>query len=231
MISSIKKHIPNSITCGNLLCGCIGIVLTFRGELQSATYLLWLALVLDFLDGFAARMLRVSSAIGKELDSLADMVTFGVLPSVLMLNMLAAQVQNSYLPFVAFLIAIFSALRLAKFNVDDRQQSVFIGLPTPANALFISSFVFLSPSEYPVFTQPAFLLGVTVVFSLLLVSPIELFALKFKSFGWKGNEIRFTFLLLSVLFIGLLQVLAIPVIIITYILLSVIKNITTRSRQ
>ncbi|ELR72258.1 CDP-diacylglycerol--serine O-phosphatidyltransferase [Fulvivirga imtechensis AK7] len=225
---NIKKHIPNSITCGNLLCGCIGIVATFKGELIFATYLLWLAIVLDFFDGFVARLLKVSSPIGKELDSLADMVTFGVLPSVIMYHLITDYTDNAYLPYIGFVIAIFSALRLAKFNIDDRQTSVFIGLPTPANALFISSLVFIAGSDYSSIINLTSLVIVSIGFSLLLVSPIELFALKFKSFKWTDNKLRFTFLLLSVLLLGLFQVLAIPMIIIGYIVLSVINNMISQ---
>ncbi|MBL6444930.1 CDP-diacylglycerol--serine O-phosphatidyltransferase [Fulvivirga sp. 29W222] len=221
---NIKKHIPNTITCGNLFCGCLGIVFAFKGDLIFATYLLWLAMVLDFFDGFAARMLKVSSPIGKELDSLADMVTFGVLPAVIMYHLIGQYSENEYLSFIAFTIAIFSALRLAKFNIDERQQSVFIGLPTPANALFISSFAFIVTSDYSSFVSIWVLLAVSIVFSLLLIAPVELFALKFKSFSWKDNKIRFTFLIISVLFIAIFKILAISLIIITYIGLSLINN-------
>lgn len=169
-------------------------------------------------------MLKVSSPIGKELDSLADMVTFGVLPSVIMLHLISQYSTNEYLPFVAFIIAIFSALRLAKFNIDERQQSVFIGLPTPANALFISSFAFIVSSDYSGFVSTGVLLAVSIVFSLLLVAPVELFALKFKSFSWKDNQLRFTFLIISVLCIVMFKVLAIPLIIIAYIALSLLNN-------
>ena len=185
-------------------------------------------MVLDFFDGFAARMLKVSSPIGKELDSLADMVTFGVLPSVIMFHLIGSYSDHQYLPFTAFIIAIFSALRLAKFNIDDRQQSVFIGLPTPANALFISSFAFIVSSNYGGFVSTGVLLAVSVIFSLLLVAPIELFALKFKSFSWKDNQLRFTFLIISVLCIVIFKILAIPLIIITYIALSLINNIVSK---
>lgn len=190
-----------------------------------ATYLLWLAMVFDFFDGFAARMLKVSSPIGKELDSLADMVTFGVLPAVIMFKLLQVYTASPYIPYIAFIIAIFSALRLAKFNIDERQQSVFIGVPTPANALFISSFAFITQSEYSSIIGLTFLLTISILFSFLLVAPVELFALKFKSFGWKGNQIRFTFLVVSVLFIIVFKVLAIPLIILTYIALSILHNV------
>lgn len=168
-------------------------------------------MVLDFFDGFVARLLKVSSPIGKELDSLADMVTFGVLPSVIMYLLLRDYTYSEYLPYVAFMIAIFSALRLAKFNIDDRQQSVFIGLPTPANALFISSFAFIVKSTFQSIVSAPLLVAVTIIFSLLLVAPIELFALKFKAFNWKDNKIRFSFLLISIICILLFKVLAIPI--------------------
>ncbi|MEX2335910.1 MAG: CDP-diacylglycerol--serine O-phosphatidyltransferase [Fulvivirga sp.] len=222
---NIKKHIPNTITCGNLLCGCLGSVFAFDGDPVTATYLLWLALLLDFFDGFAARMLHVSSPIGKELDSLADMVTFGVLPSVIMFKLIIGYTDSPFLPYIAFMIAIFSALRLAKFNIDDRQQTVFIGLPTPANALFISSLIFIVDSQYTELIGLISLVAITIIFSFLLVAPLELFSLKFKSFSWKDNRIRFTFLLISVLCIIAFQVLALPFIIISYIGLSILQQL------
>lgn len=222
---NIKKHIPNTITCGNLFCGCVGIVFVFEGELVLATYLLWLALLLDFFDGFAARALHVSSPIGKELDSLADVVTFGVLPAVIMFKFIGLHTENLFLPYLGFMIAIFSALRLAIFNVDERQQSIFIGLPTPANALFISSLTFIANSEYAHIISLFSLLIVTVVFSLLLIAPLELFSLKFKSFSWRDNRVKITFLAMSVIYILALHVLAIPLIIITYIGLSLLQKI------
>ncbi|MCG8389722.1 MAG: CDP-diacylglycerol--serine O-phosphatidyltransferase [Cytophagales bacterium] len=217
----IKKHIPNFLTCCNLLCGCVGLVFTFEEKAPYAVYLVWLAMLFDFLDGFTARILKAFSPMGKELDSLADLVTFGVLPSVILFKMISAASPHPYLPFLAFIIAVFSALRLAKFNIDDRQQTVFIGLPTPANALFLSSLVFVD-DLYPQWLTAPVLLVITVLFSLLLVAPIELFSLKFKSFNWKGNEVRFLFLGAGLVLVLLCWQLALPLIIIAYLLISVV---------
>ncbi|MEQ8474775.1 CDP-diacylglycerol--serine O-phosphatidyltransferase [Fulvivirga sp.] len=222
---SIKKHIPNLLTSSNLVCGCLGIIYCFQGDFKLAVYLIWIAMLFDFLDGFAARLLKVSSPIGKELDSLADMVTFGVLPAILILQLIE-QHETGPIKYIALLIAVFSALRLAKFNVDDKQQSVFIGLPTPANALFLSSLIFVF-ERFPAFNQLYFLVGVAVIFSFLLVAPLELFALKFKNYAWKGNEVRFVFLLLSLISIVFLQFLALPLIILGYILLSFVIKVTS----
>ncbi len=217
----VKKHIPNFLTCCNLICGCVGLVLTFEGKAPYAVYLVWLAMLFDFLDGFTARILKAFSPMGKELDSLADLVTFGVLPSVILFKMISAASPHAYLPFLAFIIAVFSALRLAKFNIDDRQQTVFIGLPTPANALFLSSLVFVD-DLYPQWLTAPVLVVITVLFSLLLVAPIELFSLKFKSFNWKGNEVRFLFLGTGLVLVLLCWQLALPLIIIAYLLISVV---------
>lgn len=236
----IKQNIPNFLTCCNLLCGCLAIVQVFEGNLNWAAYLIGIAAIFDFFDGFAARLLGVSSPIGKDLDSLADMVTFGVVPGVIMYKLIFLLYLNAnisvsfeliekklYLCYVAFLIPIFSAIRLAKFNNDTRQAESFIGLPTPANAIFIASLI-LIPTEYTERFTPGILCLLSLTLSLLLVAPIPLFALKFKSFGWKGNEIRFVFLSLSLgLLIGL-RFLGIPLIIILYIVLSVINNLLNR---
>lgn len=208
-----------------MVCGCLGIIYCFQGDLKLAVYLIWIAMLFDFLDGFAARLLKVSSPIGKELDSLADMVTFGVLPAILILQLIE-QHETGPIKYIALLIAVFSAFRLAKFNVDDKQQSVFIGLPTPANALFLSSLIFVF-ERFPAFNQLHFLVAVAVIFSLLLVAPLELFALKFKNYGWKGNEVRFIFLLLSLISIVFFQFLALPLIILGYILLSFVIKVTS----
>jgi CDP-diacylglycerol--serine O-phosphatidyltransferase len=176
--------------------------------------------VFDFFDGFAARMLKVSSSIGKELDSLADMVSFGVLPAMTMYHWIdSAGGANTY-SYISLMIAVFSALRLAKFNVDTRQTDTFIGVPTPANALFITALVFLPDViKSTVFTAPV-LTAIAFLFSLLLVAPFELFALKFKDFSWASNKLRFTFLVLSVFQIILLKAGALPFIILSYILIS-----------
>jgi CDP-diacylglycerol--serine O-phosphatidyltransferase len=265
--------IPNLITLANLGCGCIAIVFAFQGNLVWSAYLVGIAAVLDFLDGFAARALKQFSPIGKDLDSLADMVTFGVVPGVVMYKLLAlaffsqhlkspnfdlnqlgtyansASFVPSSLIYLGFLITLFSALRLAKFNNDSRQTDSFIGLPTPANSIFICSLPLILDSDISyemngygalklmalnnnIFTSlalsPWFLLFITMVFSLLLISEIPLFSLKIKSFRWKGNELRYLFLALSLAMLVLLKFIALPLIIVLYILLSVFNNLVNR---
>lgn len=174
----------------------------------------------DFLDGFAARMLNVSSPIGKELDSLADMVSFGLLPAMVMFVMLQDATQSEYIPYLAFSIAVFSALRLAIFNIDETQSDSFRGLPTPANALFITSLPLLTGPVAIALFESWIVTTIVVLSSYLLVSGIPLFALKFKSFTWKDNKIRFTFLAVSVVLLATLKITAIPLIILLYIALS-----------
>ncbi|MFZ1809500.1 MAG: CDP-diacylglycerol--serine O-phosphatidyltransferase [Cyclobacteriaceae bacterium] len=229
-MKSLTKHIPNLLTLSNLLCGCIGILLARDFPLYIPAYLVWLACVFDFFDGFAARMLKTTSTIGKELDSLADMVSFGVLPAMVMFTWLEKSTPGTYIPYIAFLIALFSALRLAKFNVDENQTDSFIGLPTPANALFITGLVFLDTPFQFITSSTESLMGISIIFSLLLVAPINLFALKFKNFGWADNKLRFTFIGLSVLLLGWRQAEGVPLIILLYILLSLATGIFTRKK-
>lgn len=186
---------------------------------MEAAYFVWAACVFDFFDGFSARALKVTSPIGKELDSLADVISFGLLPAVVMYKLWPAD-SGEYLPFVSFSIAIFSALRLAIFNVDETQRDSFRGLPTPANALLITALPLQSGAVMDWVTLPWVLITITLLSSFLLVSPLELFALKFKNFTWQANKIRFTFLILSVLVLAFGQAPAIPLIIILYIGLS-----------
>jgi CDP-diacylglycerol---serine O-phosphatidyltransferase len=227
----VKKHIPNLLTCCNLLCGCLGIVAIFQGHAHLTPYLIWLAALFDFLDGFVARITKSFSAIGKELDSLADMVTFGVLPGAIMYHLIQQISESTVLPFTGFLITIFSALRLAKFNIDTRQSENFIGLPTPANTLFISSLILIQEHNYlgleTIITNLGFLMGVTVLFSYLLIAEIKLFALKFKNFTWQKNKVKYIFLAISLLLIFTLKFVSLPVIIILYIALSIIDKFIT----
>jgi len=217
---NLLRHLPNALTCGNLFCGCIGILFAVQYSPITAAYFVWAACVFDFFDGFAARALHYSSPIGKELDSLADMVSFGVLPAITMFSLIESQTFNSFFSYSAFLLAIFSALRLAKFNIDERQKESFIGLPVPANALFITGLVFL-PSPFDQITSSVpILIAITVLFSLLLVSPLKLFALKFKNYTWADNKIRFTFVVVSVLLLALFKAGAIPLIILLYVAFS-----------
>ncbi|MCW3076715.1 MAG: phosphatidylserine synthase [Bacteroidetes bacterium] len=249
----VKRNIPNAITCGNLLCGCLAIVKCLEGDLLWASYLVGIAAVLDFLDGFAARMLRVTSAIGKDLDSLADMVTFGVVPGLIMFKLIcnAAQLKaNSgvesahlldpaspyYLSYIAFLVPVFSAIRLAKFNNDTRQSESFIGLPTPANGILICSFPLIIEYSHSIFFMntvyhPMVLIFISCFLSYLLVAEIPLFSLKFKNFKWRGNEIRFIFLIWSCLLLAILHFIGIPVAILSYILFSFSSLLLLRKRN
>ncbi|HEV7378589.1 MAG TPA: CDP-diacylglycerol--serine O-phosphatidyltransferase [Dyadobacter sp.] len=228
----IRRNIPNALTCGNLLCGCIGVVEVFHNNILLSCLLIGIALVLDFFDGFVARLLKVTSPIGRDLDSLADMVTFGLLPSIIVFQLLMQSIPDlmgMWKAYPAFLIAIFSALRLAKFNNDPRQSDTFIGVPTPANAMLIASLPlilhFYDDQWKWLIVDTANLWILTVVMSFLLVAEIPLLALKFKSFAWKGNEIRFSFILISLVLLLVFKIIAIPVIIVFYIALSLINNL------
>ncbi|MBT1701524.1 CDP-diacylglycerol--serine O-phosphatidyltransferase [Fulvivirgaceae bacterium PWU4] len=216
----MKKNLPNLLTCCNLLCGSLGIVFLLEDRGVPAAYFVWAACLFDFFDGFSARMLKVASPIGKELDSLADVISFGLLPAMVMYKLIGTTTTSDLLPYLGFLVAVFSAVRLAIFNVDETQRDSFKGLNTPANSLFITSLPLIRPQVGDWLYQPWMLIAITIVFSLLLVSRIEIFALKFKNFKWAENRVRFTFLILSVLLLAILQVLAIPLIIILYIVLS-----------
>lgn len=208
----------------------------FQGNLHIAAYLTGIAAVFDFLDGMVARMLKAYSDIGKELDSLADMVTFGVLPAVVMFKLMetAFGYGTGFCigelcitpPYLAFLIAIFSALRLAKFNVDTRQAESFIGVPTPANAIFINSLPLLllhRPGLQDMLLNMNTLSFTTILFSFLLVSPIPLFSLKMKNFSFEDNKIRYAFLAIALAMIIALSYVAIPLIILLYIVLSILN--------
>lgn len=218
---NLLKHVPNAMTCGNLLCGCIGLVMTLRGHLETAAWLIGLAAILDFGDGFVARLVNVSGPFGKELDSLADVVTFGVLPATIVFQLCWFQ-DLGPISYAAFLIAVLSALRLAKFNIDTRQSEQFIGLPTPANTLLIAAFPLMEryQPQYDAIWKNDVALGMMIAFSFMLVSDVPLFALKFKSFRWTDNRIKFSFLIGSALLLLFLQFAAIPLIILLYIIVS-----------
>lgn len=241
------------------MCGCLAIIKIFEGDLAWAAYLIGFAAVLDFFDGFVARLLKVSSPIGKDLDSLADLVTFGVVPGMMMLHLinfsyllslakligapdtgaLASDTKYNFIGYFALVIPIFSAIRLAKFNNDTRQSESFIGLPTPANAILICSIPLVLHWPFDFYTggsltqfiaNPYFLIGLCFFQSFLLVAELPLFALKFKHFKFKGNEIRFIFLGFSLILIILLKLLAIPLIIISYVLFSLVNNLVLKQR-
>jgi CDP-diacylglycerol--serine O-phosphatidyltransferase len=220
----LLRHLPNALTCGNLLMGCVGIIFTVHEGAFYASWFVWAACVFDFLDGFVARALKVSSPIGKELDSLADVVSFGVLPSVMLYEMIDIISSSDYLPFFGFLIAIFSALRLAKFNIDENQKDSFTGLPTPASALLITSLLYLKEPFDIFISIDLFIVAIVIVVSYLLVSPWELFALKFKNFSWRDNKVRFTFIAVSVLLLGFWQAAALPFVILLYVAMSLLTR-------
>ena len=227
---AIKKHIPNTITCCNLVSGCVAIAYAFSGNIELSFTWIFIGAVFDFFDGMSARLLNVSSPIGKELDSLADIVTFGVAPSTILFSELSVmsypailEPLRSILPFTAYIMAAFSALRLAKFNLDERQALGFIGLPTPANALFWGSLIigagkWLEATPFMVF----FLLGGILISSWLMVSEIPMFALKFKEWGWKGNQVKYIFLLTCIPLLAIFGLTGLAIIIAWYVIISYI---------
>lgn len=236
----IKKHIPNIITLGNLICGCFALIYCCKGDLISAATFIGVGAIFDFLDGMVARLLKVSSEIGKQLDSLADMVSFGVVPGFMIYQLflqagipeLHINNSDSWIAFTAFLIPAFSALRLAKFNIDTRQSQSFIGVPTPANTLLIASFPLIIEYGGMLWANdwilsPLFLVIISIVMSYLLVAEIPLFALKFKNMTWTDNKIRFIFLTISLIVLIAIKVVAIPFIIFLYVLLSILDKGTT----
>ena len=227
----IKKHIPNSLTCCNLMCGCMATGAAFYGNYRWAIVVIIVGAVFDFFDGMVARLLGVSSPIGKELDSLADVVTFGVAPSAILFYLFHEVQYPAFLepaakilPYTAFLMAAFSALRLAKFNLDTRQTTSFIGLPTPANALFWGSLVvgqhaFLVSAKF----NAAFLFLFMFLSCLLLVAEVPLFSLKFNDLSWEHNRVQYIFLAgcLACLPLGAS---ALAAIVVWYVALSLIVN-------
>ena len=219
----MKRHIPNFITCLNLLSGCVGVTFALAGEFQVAVCCVVASGVFDFLDGLVARALHVKSPIGKELDSLADVVSFGLLPGAVWYALLKEGLPHAvYLPYLGFVVTIFSALRLAKFNIDDRQSTDFIGLNTPMNAFYVISLPFIAETYSDVILHPVFLFVNILVTSALLVSNIRLFSLKLASLSWQKNQWKFIFIILSAVCVGLLKFAAVPVILVLYFVFSFI---------
>lgn len=236
MANIIVRNIPNSITCCNLISGCIATYNAFLGDIRMA--LLWIIVgaVFDFFDGMSARLLKVSSPIGKELDSLADDITFGFAPSAIIFYELSIMEYPSellmlkpYLPYFAFVMAAYSALRLAKFNLDERQSLGFIGLPTPANALFWGA-LFVGAQNF--MESTAYMLPVVLllicVSCWLLIAEVPMFALKFKQWGWKGNEVKYIFLISCLPLLMIFGITAFSVIIAWYVVLSVVVNLRNK---
>lgn len=270
-------NIPNLFTAANMLCGVLSIILSVSGRIDLAPFAVFLGAVFDFFDGFLARALKKQGELGKQLDSLADMVTFGLAPGVMMLVVLTYSIYHgnfsdmlaystadtsfttiafysfrtwaeqlgafshfSWIPFLALLIPFFSLFRLAKFNIDTRQSESFIGVPTPANTIFFCAFPLLlwqyagsdgwQHELIMSLVQPAVLVPVIALMSVLLVSEIPLFSLKFKKFSWQGNEIRYVFLIICVILIPVLLFWSVPIIVLLYIVLSVIENIFFKNK-
>ncbi len=242
------KHIPNIITSLNLLCGGIAILLAASGDLVTAAFFVFAGIFFDFFDGLAARWLNARSEVGLQLDSLADVITSGLAPAVVMVQLLSLSVFGTYtdlaelfssdawnsdlmdyLPFTGLIIAVAAAYRLAKFNVDTRQSDSFIGLPTPANAILILSLPLIlhfQPTETldALILNKWFLLGLTIFSCIIMNAELPLFALKFKSWDFRSNAVRYVFLLLSLLLLIFLKFAALPVIIVVYILLSLFRR-------
>ena len=225
----MKKHIPNTITCCNLISGCIATWFAFQSDYKMALLFIVIGAVFDFFDGMVARLLHVSSPIGKELDSLADDITFGFAPSAIIFSYLCSfHIHLLCIPFLAFVMAAFSALRLAKFNLDERQALGFIGLPTPANALFWGALIVgLDQSGYTFEGLEWVILVGMFISCYLLIAEIPMFALKFKHWGWKGNEIKYIFILSCVPILLFLGIIGLAVIIAWYVILSAFTNKST----
>jgi len=240
---TLKRHLPNLLTLGNLLCGTIAVIFALKNDFEVTFMLVLLGIVFDFFDGFVARLLGVQAELGKQLDSLADMVTSGVVPGIVMYQLFIASIQTdavgyfgfnfatptgSYLPYVGLLLTLAACYRLAKFNIDTRQTDSFIGLPTPAMSLFVVSLPLLALLESSFLAmlvlEPAFLLVVTLLFSYLMNAELPLFAFKFKSYGFKENTLRYLFILVSVVLILCCKIVAVPLIILLYVLTSAIKH-------
>lgn len=217
----MKKHIPNTITCLNLLSGCIGVLMALKGDYMATAYCVLASGIFDFFDGMVARLLHVKSNIGKELDSLADMVSFGFLPGAILYKLLGdVFVNEPVFAYLGFFVTVFSAVRLAKFNLDERQTTDFIGLNTPMNTFYVLSLPFIADKYPEIILNPYFLLISIAVTSYLLISEIKLFSMKLSSLSWAENKYKFIFVILAVVLFAIFQFIALPIILIVYILLS-----------
>lgn len=241
----MKKHIPNLLTLGNLLCGTLAAIFAIKGDFTATALLVVIGIGFDFFDGFVARILNVQGELGKQLDSLADMVTSGVVPGIVMLKMLEESIDvdavgyfgidnygatGSNLPFLGLLLTLGACYRLAKFNIDTRQSDNFIGLPTPAMSLFVISLPLIAGFTTQSFfvdivTNKWFLIAATIILTYLMNAELPLFSLKFKDFSFKKNALKYLFLIASIILLILLKFVAVPVIILLYILLSVGSNV------
>lgn len=229
MANAFTRHIPNTVTCLNLFSGCVACVMAFEANYLAAFFFIALGALFDFFDGMLARLLKAPSLIGKELDSLADNITFGLAPALMLFTFLQEETLSypdmlqgakEYIPYLAFVLAVFSGLRLAKFNVDERQTSSFIGLPTPANALFWSALLVGWHEIISTYCNALHLLLLATLFAGLLVSEIPMFSLKFKNLSWRENRVSYIFLAGSLFLLVFLKIGGFAAIIVWYILLS-----------
>ena len=225
---NLKEQLPNFITLLNLLSGVLGILWVLEEQPLYGAYFVILSATFDFFDGFAARLLKVQSDMGKELDSLADVVSFGVLPGILLYSLTKSQTEASFLPYCTLIIPMLSAYRLAKFNLDTRQSDRFIGLPTPANALLLTTIPYLAarwPELSPWLSSPIALVVIAWLTSLLLVAELPLIALKFKNSSFTDNSYRYALLVIGAVCLVWLQLAGIPLVILAYLLLSGLENL------
>ena len=236
----MKKQIPNILTCLNLFSGCVAAVMVFRNRLDVAAYFVLLAAFFDLLDGMIARRVGSNPEFGKQIDSLADMVTFGFIPGAILFKLLQMSDLNGLISdqdirrgvqFLPFVLTIFSGIRLAKFNIDTRQSVSFIGLPTPACTMVVISLPLIL-MQYPgkfdsMILNPVFILILTGLLSFLLTAELPLFSLKFKKFDWKSNQFQYILIIMGAVLIAIFNLAAIPLIIFLYVLLSLVKNVAT----
>ena len=227
MANRITRHIPNTITCCNLLSGCMAVMAAFNADAWHTLIWVVAGALFDFCDGLSARLIKAYSPLGKELDSLADLVTFGLAPSMLCLMTLrqydyACQTLETIYPYIGLVLVVFAALRLAKFNTDERQTSSFLGLAVPANALFWCGLFQMDLSAVP--AAPWIVGALVILFAGLMVSEIPMFSLKFKSLKWADNKIRFIFLIVSLIILILLQERGLAAVIGWYIILSILTK-------
>jgi CDP-diacylglycerol---serine O-phosphatidyltransferase len=229
----MKQHIPNALTLLNVFCGSCALVSILNGRYTEGSLFLVVSLVADFLDGFMARLLNVKSEMGKELDSLADMVSFGVVPSAILYKLLMPEpilgfAQHTYLPLLAFIIAAFSCYRLAKFNLDTRQTESFIGLNTPTNTLFYVGLMLIKINHLDVLedivSNPIFLYALIPISSYLLISEIPMFSIKLKNFKWAGNEARYIYVAMALPLLLLMHEAAIALLVVLYVVVNLVSN-------
>lgn len=226
----MQQYLPNFLTLLNLISGSVGTILALKGYLTYAAFCIWLGAFFDFFDGLVARLLKAYSPLGQQLDSLADLVTFGCLPASIIYELLSAQTASCYLPFMALFITCCAALRLARFNIDTKQNHEFTGLPVPAHGLFISTLPWIiTADEYAwltsFLTQPHTLIGLVILTSYLLIAPIQLMAFKFATYAWYPNRYKYGFLLTATLLVLLLRAEGLALSIVLYVLVSITSRL------